>query len=220
MLITIENRSGGPQGVAIFITDGSNPDAFSLVWQRMVIESGNTKSFNEIEFAYGLGWGRTSQPIRMCVPYRSCSTPAQVFPKTANGVNTLPITYCNGDFLMEEPYVDKTLSDQIKIVTDTSFRVTDAIATNVGLYVDGLPAIALQAAPNTDYYFDITQFSFYLTVTDAPEGVALPRTAGNPLVRSSIASVSISRPFPISFPRDGAELHYFLDETRQFHDLS
>lgn len=216
--VNVTNKSGAPQNVAIFLADASNNSEFSLVWLLKTINDGGNYLFSWDQTTFGLGWGSTSQPIDVSVQFTSGQAPTPVFPNTAGGNNVLPVQYQNNDFLSGIPYANSSFHNKLEITTDTSFTVSDSLTMSVALYMDILPALAMQGAPNTYYYFDIAQISYYLTVTDLTQGVVLPKP--NTQADKNLfvqLTTSMSTPTKIAFEPGAMDLKYVLNDTLVFN---
>lgn len=218
--VNVTNKSGAPQNVAIFLTDASNNSGFSLVWSLKTINDGGNYSFNWDQTAFGLGWGSSSRPIDVSVQFTAGQAPTAVFPNTVGGYNVLPILYKNNAFLSGTPYVNSNLSNKLEITTDTSFTVSNSLTMSVALYMGASPTLAIQGAPNTYYYFDVPQISYYLTVTDLAQGAALPKpntqTFDNLVIQ---LTASMSSPTKITFEPGDTNLEYILSDTLTFNKI-
>ncbi|WP_145543169.1 hypothetical protein [Yersinia frederiksenii] len=215
--VYVTNDSGAPQNVAIFMSDGSSNSGFSLVWSLKTINDGGNYLFNWDQTTFGLGWGSSDRPIDVGVLFVSGQTPTAVFPNTAGGDNILPIQYKNGAFLSGEPYTNSSLFNKLEIKTDTSFTVSNSLTMSVALYMGITPALVIQGMPNTDYYFDVPQMSYYLTVTDLALGAALPKpnTQTSDDLRIQLTA-SMSTPTKIAFGPGDTSLEYVLSDTLTF----
>ena len=87
----------------------------------------------------------------------------------------------------------------------------------LALYIDEYPALALQGAPNTFYYFDMTRLAYYLTVTNFTQGVALPQMNDLSTARRfADAGTSMSAPVKIAFDAAQTDLKYILNSNLNF----
>ncbi|UPT57381.1 hypothetical protein [Dickeya zeae] len=212
--VTVTNKSGQQQNVAIYIGDSSDNSDFSLVWMLKPINDNGISSFSWDENDYGLGWGNTSGQIDIGVTFSKGQDPTPVFPNVAGGNNALPISYNNAGFFSGIPYSDKSITDKLKISTDSSFTVSNALTMGVALFIYKLPAIIMQGSPNMNYYFMIPNLSYYLVVTNAKQGVVLP-TMDSILASNTLAN-SMGRPVKITFGPGAENLAYTLDGSLNF----
>lgn len=215
--VNVTNSSGAPQNVAIFLADASDINEFSLVWLVTTINNGGNYSFKWDQTDFGLGWGNTSQPVDIGVLFTSGQSPTSVSPTTANSNNALPVQHNNNGFFSGTPYLNPNIHNKLEITTDASFTVSASLTMSVALYVAQYPALVMQGAPNTRYYFDIAQISYYLTVTDLAQGVMLPKL-NTQLDENSIiqSKSSLSTPTKIVFGSGAMDLTYILDGTLTF----
>jgi hypothetical protein len=216
--VTVSNSSGASQKVAIFLAGTSSASGYSLVWLLNTINDQGNYQFKWDETAYGLGWGTTTQPIDAGMQFQvGQATP--VSPNTSGGKNVLPIGYQNGSFSSGATYFDIGVSGKLEIDTDTSFTVSNALTMSVALYMASIPALVVQGAPNTQYLFDITQFSYYLTVTNSALGVALPRSNAKFVAKAPMVVDSMTTPTEIAFGPGATSLKYNLTNTLIFQPM-
>ncbi|ADU71594.1 hypothetical protein [Pantoea sp. At-9b] len=215
--VQVTNNSGASQYIAIFLANALGGNAFSLVWRVRGTNNGGSVSFDWDQTAVSLGWGNTSQPLDVNVLYTSGQPAVAVYPSNIGGLNVLPVQYNNYGFFSGTPYAKSGIYNQAEIITDSSFTVSDATNMSVALYMSEFPALALRGAPNTLYYFDMTQLSYYLTVTDFAQGVALPQM-NDPLGSRRLATsgTSMSTPVKIAFDQANTELKYTLNSNLNF----
>ena len=220
--VTITNNCGATQSVAIVLADSSNNGGFPLICLCSDIPDGVSHLFDCGNSNYGLGWGTTLEPIKHGVSYvnQQCNA------ADPDGNNAIAITYvrnayADGSFTAGTAYHDGGLDDgQLAIVTDSSFTVQQAEQTAVALYVETnvetIPAIAMPATPNTHFYFDVGNLTYYMLVTSAPAGVALSETMLLNQADSSREAISVSSPTPISFGPGSTDLFFELSATLTF----
>ncbi|MCO7262840.1 hypothetical protein [Dickeya zeae] len=212
--VTVTNKSGLQQNVAIYIVDSSDNSNFSLVWLLKPINNNGNAIFSWDENDYGLGWGNTNGQIDIGVAFSQGQDPTPVFPNIAGGNNALPIRYNNAGFFSGEPYSDKNITDKLKISTDSSFTVSDALTMGVALFIYKLPAIIMQGSPNMNYYFMMSKLSYYLVVTDFKQGVVLPTM--DSVYNNSTSAHSMGKPVKIPFGAGAENLAYILDGSLNF----
>ncbi|MEI7210093.1 hypothetical protein WCT90_16445 [Pectobacterium carotovorum] len=219
--VNVTNNSGAQQNIAIFLSDASDNSGFSLVWSLRTINDGGNYSFQWDQNAFGLGWGSSSLPIDASVQFNSGQSPTAVYPGVAGGANGLPIQYkSSSGFFSGSPYVNSSLYNKLEITTDTSFTVQNSLTMSVALYMGASPALVIQGAPNTYYYFDLSQISYYLTVTNLTQGSALPKPNTNSnLLLKPTERTSISNPTKIEFSLGEPSLAYILNETLTFKKI-
>lgn len=215
--VQVTNNSGASQYIAVFLDDASGGNGYSLVWRVRGVNNGGNVSFSWNQTDVGLSWGNTPKPLDVNVLYTSGQTPTAVYPANLGGLNVLPVQYNNYGFYSGTPYVKGGMYNRLEITTDSSFTVSDAANMSVALYMSEYPALALPGAPNTLYYFDMTQLAYYLTVTDFAQGVALPQMnnpSGN--LRSAASGTSMSTPVKIAFDQADTDLKYTLNSNLNF----
>ncbi|MGF6292947.1 hypothetical protein [Paraburkholderia youngii] len=217
--VTVANNSGAPQNVAIFLADTFGKCCFSLfspVWLRSTINDKGNHQFKWDDTAYGLGWGNATKSIDVGAQFQ-CGQMTSAFPFTAKGENSLPIGYQNGSFYSGRPYFDNHLMGKLRINTDRSFTVSDALTMGVALYIDSNAALVAQGAPNTQYIFNIVQFSYYLIVTKCALGTVLPQSDGQG--RTSAPTLELDSMTPatrVDFGPGATSLKYDLNGTLDF----
>lgn len=215
--VTIENNSGAPQNVAIFVKLDLN-QVFSLVWRSQTINNGGNYQFKWNEKAFGLGWGTSVQPIDIGVPFISGHPPVAVEPYTAGGKNTQQIKYANQGFMFGDTYYNNDLNNALAIITDSSFTVEQSLTMSVALYMDLFPALAVQGAPNTLYYFDLTQVKYYITVTNLMPGAVLPDLIMQASFYSTPSfATTMTTPAMLVFSPGVTNLRYQLDGNLTFN---
>ncbi|AUQ24097.1 hypothetical protein [Dickeya zeae] len=218
--VTVTNKSGLQQNVAIYIGDSSDNSNFSLVWLLKPINNSGNATFSWDETDYGLGWGNTSGQIDIGVKFSQGQDPTPVFPNFSGGKNSLPISYNNAGFFSGIPYLDKNITDKLKVSTDSSFTVSNALTMGIALFIYKLPAIIMQGSPNMNYYFMISKLSYYLVVTNFKQGIVLPATdsmyAMDSMYARSTSANSMGKPVKIPFGPGSENLAYTLDGSLDF----
>lgn len=215
--VQVINNSGAAQYIAIFLADASGGNESSLVWMVNGTNNGGGVSFSWDPTDFRLGWGSTPQPLDTNVLFTTGQPPVAVFPSTLGGYNVLPVQHNQYGFSSGNPYNKSSIFNKLEITTDSSFTVSDAANMAVALYVEQYPALAMQGAPNTFYYFDVAQISWYLTVTDFAQGVALPRMSNSSNSRFfSVSGSSMSTPVKIAFGSGSTDLKYMLNGNLNF----
>lgn len=212
--VSVINKSGRQQSVAVFVADSSDNSGFSLVWWLHLINNNGNAKFEWDENDYGLGWGNTSDPIDIGVQFTSGQDPTPVFPNVVDGKNVLPISYNSAGFFSGEPYLDNKTFGKLEISTDSSFTVSNTLTMSVALYINKLPTIIMQGNPNMSYYFLIHKLSYYLVVTNFKQDTVLP-TMGL-LSSYSAFEGSMGQPVKIAFGPEVKNLTYTLDSTLNF----
>ncbi|WOA54344.1 hypothetical protein [Dickeya solani] len=212
--VSVTNKSGLQQNVALYIGDSSDNSDFSLVWWLKSINNSGNATFSWDENDYGLGWGNTSGQIDIGVKFSQGQDPTPAFPNVVVGNNALPICYNNAGFFSGNPYSDNKITDKLKVSTDSSFTVYNALTMGIALFINKLPAIIMQGSPNMNYYFMIPKLSYYLVVTDFKQGAVLPTMYS--MYNRSISEHSMGKPVIIPFGAGAENLAYTLDGSLNF----
>jgi len=211
--ITVNNDSGAAQSVVVLVVDPGQPGAFPLVWQSATIQEGVTHMFDCDNNTFGFGWGKTNTPIAPGVRFFSRQIQAADPVGTAGANNCARLTYCSGGFSIDTPYLDKTVPDgQLVLASDQSFNVCDAKNFCIALSLKNVPVMAQQLAPNTSYYFDPLNILFYLTVSTALVGTAVPA----PVQNMVCLAISISNPTLVTFLPGTTDLAFKLTSNLAF----
>lgn len=221
--ISVTNDSGAAQTVAVLAVDPGQSGAFPLVWQSRALPTGAMTKFDCDNSKCGLGWGTTATPFSLGARFTQ-NQMQQVGPVGAiDAGNHVDLIRRDGNFSVAPSYADSSVPDgQILLASDQSFTVNDAINEHacVALFVQLLPVMAQQLAPGTDYYFSPTSIIFYLTVTRALPGTAVPvRTPVTARLLTAFAA-SMTHPTPVPFGPDATDLSYTLTSTLTFQPVA
>ncbi|MBN3264746.1 hypothetical protein [Pectobacterium brasiliense] len=201
--ISVLNKSGDAANIAIYQTYPNITNGLPLVWLRQTINDGNTNVYSwSVDWA--LNWGTTEQPLAPGVQWRSGGPIQSMDPTTSSGYNTMGICYSGGQFQTSPlAYYDENVpSGSMLINTDTSFTVRDSKALSLAVYMNSLPAFAMQGKPNGNFVFD-THPVYWICCTDAKQGVA-------------VQGMFVSSPTQLSFPDGVKSLSFTLNETLRF----
>lgn len=209
--VTVTNNSGADQGVAIYVSDGSYLDSFSLVWKKQIINSNGKHTFTWPQDNYGLGWGTISGTLGPGVLFSSGEAPASVFPDKAGGHNVLSVHCKNGNFYSGN--TSHSDSGLLEIKTDDSFNVAAGLKMSMALYICGLPVLAMRAVPNNSCFFDTKKLSYWLTVTNLKQGIVMPVVPNF----ANGMSISTSTPEKINFGPGMKAPSYILDDLLIFN---
>lgn len=212
--VSVTNKSGLQQNVAIYIGASSGSNEFSLVWWLKPINNSGNATFSWDENNYGLGWGNTSEHIDIGVKFSQGQDPTPVFPNVVGGDNVLPVSYNNAGFFSGVSYSDNNITDKLEVSTDSSFTVSDSLTMGIALFINKLPAIIMQGSPNMTYYFMTPKLSYYLVVTDFKQGVVLP--AMDSMYDSNTLGCSVGKSVKIAFGAGATNLAYTLDGSLNF----
>ncbi|GAB7269470.1 hypothetical protein DZS_08630 [Dickeya ananatis] len=117
-------------------------------------------------------------------------------------------------FFSGVPYSDNNITDKLKVSTDSSFTVSNALTMGIALFIYKLPAIIMQGSPNMNYYFMIPKLSYYLVVTNFKQGVVLP--AMDSMYARNTSANSMGKPVKIPFGSGAENLAYTLDGSLNF----
>lgn len=199
--ISITNKSGASENVAIYQSYPNLDGGLPLVWVAKNINDTNTNTFSwEIDWA--LNWGTTPQPLVPGVLWSSGGTPITVEPDPS-GANYVTVSYSNGDFESAGPLNNPNIPNgSMDVITDTSFTVKEAANMSVSVYMNGTPTFAMQGKPNGKYEFD-THPTYYLCTTDHKVGVA-------------VSGEFVSSVTEVIFAEGVTSKSYILDETLNF----
>ncbi|WP_111779134.1 hypothetical protein [Pectobacterium parvum] len=201
--ISVSNESGAAASIAIYQTYPNITNGLPLVWLRQTINDGNTNVYSwSVDWA--LNWGTTEQPLAPGVQWRSGGPIQSMDPTTSSGYNAMGIRYSDGQFQTSPlAYYDENVpSGSMLINTDTSFTVRDSKALSLAVYMNSLPAFAMQGKPNGNFVFD-THPVYWICCTDSKQGVAVQGTF-------------VSSPTLLSFPDGVKSLSFTLNETLRF----
>ncbi|AEX50555.1 hypothetical protein GRAQ_03567 [Rahnella aquatilis CIP 78.65 = ATCC 33071] len=212
--VSVANKSGLQQNVAVYLGDSADNNDFSLVWWLKPINNSGNATFSWDENDYGLGWGNTSEHIDIGVKFSQGQDPTPAFPNVAGGDNVLPVSFNNAGFFSGVPYSDNKITNKLEISTDSSFTVSDSLTMAIALFINKLPTIIMQGSPNMTYYFMIPKLSYYLVVTDFKQGVVLP--AMDPMYDCNTSGRSVGKPVKIAFGAGATNLAYTLDGSLNF----
>lgn len=202
--ITVTNKSGAAQNVAIYQQYPDVVGGLPLVWILKNVNDGNQTTFSW-SVTWGLNWGTSETVLVPGVKWESSGTLQNMNPTSPKGPNAMGIVY-SGDEFSTSPtaYLDPNvkLGDML-VTTDQSFTVTDAKLMSIAAYMNGLPALAVQGKPNGKYNFH-THPVYWLCITDSEQSVA-------------ISDDYVSSPTQVTFAAGAPSLSYTLDGTLVFN---
>ena len=200
--ISVLNSSGAPANVAIYQTY-PNVVGLPLVWLTQNVNNGNTNTYNwSIDWA--LNWGTTPQPLAPGVKWSSGGPIQSMDPTSSGGNNEMGVTYSGQQFMTSPPafYDPQVPAGSMLVTTDPSFTVAQSQAMSIAVYMNSLPAFAMQGRPNGKYLFD-THPTYWICTTDAKQGVA-------------VSGVYVSSPLEFSFANGVTSLNFELTDTLNF----
>lgn len=209
--VTVTNKSGADQGVALYVSDNSHLDSFSLVWQKQYINNNGRFTFTWLSDSYGLGWGTISGPLGPGTLFSSGEAPTPVYPDKIGGHNVLSVHCSNTNFYSGN--TSHSDSGLLEIKTDQSFNVATGLKMSVAMYISALPALAMRGAPNNACFFDTKKLSYWLTVTNLKQSTVLPVVPEY----SNSMSISMTTPKKINFGASVKPLNYTLDDLLLFN---
>ncbi|WP_312186929.1 hypothetical protein [Leclercia sp.] len=212
--VTVVNQSGASQKVALLFADPEDNSLFALVWLHKIISDEGVEVYCWDPGVLGLGWGWTPRPVDNNMIFTAGASPVTVNPWAVDADNAILLSWRGGNFCASSPYHDRYLNGLLGIKTDTSFTVSQSMTLNVALYLDKMPALIMQARPNSLYEFDVSRLSYYLLVTDIMPGTVIPRLQLPS--RNKFCNASISGVTKIEFSPAIADLKYKLNRTLQF----
>lgn len=199
--LSILNKSGEVQNVAILQKLPDSDTAYPLVWFAKKINDTNQDVFSW-DVNWGLNWGTTDAPLADGVQFKSGGTLVPTDPYSANGLNAITISYQNDEFITQDPRHASTTPGGLIVTTDSAFTVSQAKLMAISVYLDGKPAIAMHGKPNGKFTFD-THPTYYLCVTDYKQGVAVDGSF-------------LSNATQVQFSGGETALAYVLDEELTF----
>ncbi|MDF7659248.1 hypothetical protein PUG81_09715 [Erwiniaceae bacterium L1_54_6] len=205
--LSVLNSSGGAANVAIYQTFPNLIAGLPLVWLLQTINDGNTNTYNwTIDWA--LNWGTSAQPIAPGVQWSSGGPIQNMNPTAAGGNNAMGVTYSNGQFQTQPTAFNKSsvASGSMLVTTDATFTVAQSKAMSLAVYMNSLPAFAMQGKPNGNFLFD-THPTYWICTTDSKQGVA-------------VSGTYVSSPTQFSFADGVTSLNFELNETLQFVPVS
>ncbi|MBA7847275.1 hypothetical protein HV213_13910 [Klebsiella sp. RHBSTW-00484] len=201
--ISVLNSSGAPANVAIYQTYPNLIAGLPLVWLLQTVNDGNTNTYNwSIDWA--LNWGTSEQPLAPGVLWSSGGPIQSMNPTAAGGNNEMGVTFSNGQFQTQpQAFCDPQVpSGSMLVTTDSTFTVSQSKAMSLAVYMNSLPAFAMQGKPNGNFLFD-THPTYWICTTDSKQGVA-------------VSGTFVSSPTKFSFANGVTSLKYQLNETLQF----
>ncbi|MBP2199330.1 hypothetical protein [Pantoea cypripedii] len=205
--LSVLNSSGGAANVAIYQTYPNLISGLPLVWLLQTINDGNTNTYNwTIDWA--LNWGTSAQPIAPGVQWSSGGPMQNMNPTASGGNNAMGVTYSNGQFQTQPPAFNNAsvASGSMLVTTDATFTVAQSKAMSLAVYMNSLPAFAMQGKPNGNFLFD-THPTYWICTTDSKQGVA-------------VSGTYVSSPTQFSFADGVTSLKFELNETLQFVPVS
>ncbi|WP_459175630.1 hypothetical protein [Ewingella americana] len=204
--ISVKNSSGGAANVAIYQTYPNLVTGLPLVWLLQTVNDGNTNSYNwSIDWA--LNWGTTEQPLAPGVLWSSGGPIQNMNPTTSGGKNAMGVTFTNGQFQTQPTAYNnpEVASGSMLVKTDSTFTVGQSKAMSVAVYMNSLPAFAMQGKPNGNFMFD-THPTYWICTTDSKIGVA-------------VSGTFVSSPLQFAFSDGITSLSFELNDTLQFVPL-
>ena len=201
--LEVINQSGATQNIAVYQQYPDLVKGLPLVWFNKDVNNGNNNTFTwSIDWA--LNWGTTKQQLAPGVTWTSGGPLQNMAPDTSEGNNAMGITYTNGEFeTSPTAYNDPQVSSgDMLITTDTSFTVTQSELMSVAVYMNSLPAFAVQGEPNGKFLFQ-THPTYWLCTTSAKAGVA-------------VSEEFVSSPTQFTFDPGVTSLSYTLNDELQF----
>ncbi len=201
--ISVVNKSGAPANVAIYQTYPNLIGGLPLVWLLQTINEGNRNSYNwSIDWA--LNWGTTEQPLVPGVKWTSGGPMQNMNPTSSGGKNAMGVSCNNGQFLTSPPayHHPDVSSGRMLVQTDSSFTVPQSKNMSVAVYMNSLPAFAMQGKPNGNYLFD-THPTYWICTTESKQGVA-------------VSGTYVSSPKQFSFADGVTSLNFELSDTLEF----
>lgn len=125
-------------------------------------------------------------------------------PNEAHGNNAMGITFAIDQFKTQpKAYNDSNVPQgDMLVTTDTSFTVPQANLMSIAVYMDKIPAFAVQGKPNGKYLFQ-THPTYFICVTAEKQGVA-------------VSSTYVSSPTEIVFKPRVTSLSFTLNDKLQF----
>lgn len=204
--ISVENKSGDDQKIAIFQSYPELVDGLPLVWLLQTVNDENTNTF-EWEIDWALNWGTSKQTLVPGVKWSSGGAAQKMNPTAKNGFNSMGVTFVNGQFKTSPPafYDANIRPGKMHVTTDSSFTVAESIKMSIAVYMNGLPAFAMKGRPNGEFMFD-THPTYWICTTDSKEGVA-------------VSGDFLSQAKQISFKSGVTSLSFVLNDTLEFIEV-
>lgn len=201
--LEVINKSGATQNIAVYQQYPDLLNGLPLVWFNKDVNNGNSTTFTwSIDWA--LNWGTTPQQLAPGVQWTSGGPLQNMAPDTSGGNNAIGITYSSGEFETKPTaYSDPQVpSGDMLVTTDTSFTVPQAELMSIAVYMNSLPAFAVQGEPNGKFLFQ-THPTYWLCTTSAKQGVA-------------VSEEFVSSPTQFTFDPGVTSLSYTLNDELQF----
>jgi len=128
-------------------------------------------------------------------------------PTASGGKNAMGVSCSDGQFLTNPLayHNPEVTSGKMLVKTDASFTVPQAKNMSVAVYMNSLPAFAMQGKPNGNYLFD-THPTYWICTTDSKQGVA-------------VSGTYVSSPKQFSFANGVTSLNFELNDTLEFVQL-
>jgi len=200
--VSVDNQSGENVQVAIY-QDYPSQSGFSLVWLLQQINVANQTTFNwEIDWA--LNWGTTDQQLVTGVEWSSAGPVQNMDPTGQSGNNAMGVVFSGTEFSTSPPaYHDETVAPGVmQVKTDSSFNVAQSECMSLAVYMNSLPAFAMQGQPNGTFTFN-THPTYYICTTECKQSVAVDGTF-------------VSNPTKVEFAAGVTTLNYVLDNELTF----
>lgn len=200
--VSVVNQSGEDVQVAIY---QAYPDqeGFSLVWLLKQINDSNQTTFTW-EINWSLNWGTLPQKLAPGVQWTSAGPVQNMEPNAQGGKNAMGVVYSGSEFSTSPTaYNDPDVAPgALQVKTDSSFTVKEAKLMSLAVYMNSLPAFAMQGEPSGTFTFD-THPTYYICTTRHKQGVAVDGTF-------------VSNPTEIKFAAGVTNLGFILNDELKF----
>lgn len=201
--LQVTNKSGAAQNIAVYQQYPDLVTGLPLVWLSKSVPDTNYTTFNW-SIDWGLNWGTTEQPLALGVQWTSGGALQKMDPTTTGGKNEMGITYTGSEFSTLPTAFNNSelpLGDML-VTTDKTFTVQEASLMSIAVYMNSLPAFAVQGDPNGEFLFK-THPTFWLCTTSANQGVA-------------VSEYFVSSPTQFTFDPGVTSLSYILNDELEF----
>ncbi len=171
--LKVTNKSGAQQNIAVYQQYPDLVTGLPLVWFTKSVPDGNDTTFTW-SINWALNWGTTSQPLAPNVQWTSGGPLQNMDPTTTGGNNSMGITYTGSEFStspLAYPNPQVALGDML-VTTDKTFTVKQASLMSISVYMNSLPAFAVQGEPNGKFLFQ-THPTYWLCTSSAKQSVAI-----------------------------------------------
>lgn len=201
--LQVSNSSSQQQTIAVYQQYPDLEGGLPLVWFSKSVPNGNSTTFSW-SIDWGLNWGTLAQPLAVGVQWTASGPLQSMDPTGEKGNNAMGIQYTGSEFKTYPlAYHDAEIpSGDLLVTTDTSFTVEDASLMSIAVYMNSLPAFAVQGEPNGKFLFQ-THPTYYICTTSAKQGVA-------------VSEEFVSSPTELVFNPGVTSLSYTLNDTLEF----